>query len=741
MSIDRIRAPYGFVPLSSQVVWGDPDVSHDHPYEEGLCGTFELLVEAETPIFVRGAGEREKFFTAPDGVRAIPGSSLRGALRNVVEIATFSKMSRVNDHRYAIRDLHNQELYVRHLAGLMLDPDGRNRPMPKVEAGWLVRAPASAGENAPVATIQPCHFAKIEYRRLLAIAKDFGIQRYAPGRRQAAPDKYRAWGRRRGVFVDIRRLRPLSKSYSTEFGEVVGPGTRSGTLVFTGQPSPWDPHAAPRRHGAGQPKHHDFVFHDALGVPAIEVSRKQMEDFEFVHSARTDLPEALGEERAKRGQQGALRQSEAPNPEWGFWKPHFEGREGAFFGDARVPVFFLRNGDGSLRAFGLAMMFRLAYDQSTWDAVTNAQPDAAVAERLDFAETLFGNVRRDPRPEGDADREGALKGRISFGLAKAQGQPTELSAVRAVLAVPKASYYPSYLEQRVGVHGGSPERVGGKPQYRTYMDPDVRVRGWKRYRPLLEHVDKPPLPTKGDGSALETGKVETVFSPLGPGTVFRGRVRVHNVRPAELGAILWALDFGGDPHARHQLGLARPLGYGRVRLTHTSWQVEDMQDRPVDPASCIEAFRRAMESQISGWASSPQLRELVALARPIPREDGRHMQINHPQWRNEFQAAKLAGLALPPASALGPSERAAPVRTDRPTPEKKKPWTGMRGGTKVRVRLLELNRKNKWRAELVEHAARGVLEGTPPAGAEAGQEHEAIVVSGGDPTNLNLRWP
>ena len=69
MTLERITAPYGFVPLSDKIVfpsWLQPRAAalgeapqvpplHDMPFRDGICGTLELEVHAETPIFVRGA--------------------------------------------------------------------------------------------------------------------------------------------------------------------------------------------------------------------------------------------------------------------------------------------------------------------------------------------------------------------------------------------------------------------------------------------------------------------------------------------------------------------------------------------------------------------------------------------------------------------------------------------------------------------------------------------------------------
>ena len=113
--MERINAPYNFVPLSDTVVipeWGSK-VSHDLPFRDGVSGELELTIEALAPIMVGGeqkqGTEREsgqvRFFQTPDKRYAIPGSSLRGVIRSVTEIATFSRMNRIDDKRFGLRDI------------------------------------------------------------------------------------------------------------------------------------------------------------------------------------------------------------------------------------------------------------------------------------------------------------------------------------------------------------------------------------------------------------------------------------------------------------------------------------------------------------------------------------------------------------------------------------------------------------------------------------------------------------
>jgi hypothetical protein len=163
-----IPSPYNFVPLSTQIVTPDwaPLVSHDIPFKDGLSGELSVELEAMSPIFVRNGGawdendrknsssEMNDFFAARigDDVREkylIPGSSIKGALRNVLEIVSFGKMSRISDRRYSLRDLYNGS-YTSQLT----NRNGR-KITPLSKSGWLTE---KDGEWHLV----PCSYARVE---------------------------------------------------------------------------------------------------------------------------------------------------------------------------------------------------------------------------------------------------------------------------------------------------------------------------------------------------------------------------------------------------------------------------------------------------------------------------------------------------------------------------------------------------------------------------------------------------
>ncbi len=109
-------APYNFVPLNDQVVETShpPDFNKYHP--EKNTGWIDLEIETLTPVYIRGTltedevreNEDIKYkpgFFAPAGKIRIPGSSLRGMTRNIVEIVSYGKFEFYDDKRLYYRGL------------------------------------------------------------------------------------------------------------------------------------------------------------------------------------------------------------------------------------------------------------------------------------------------------------------------------------------------------------------------------------------------------------------------------------------------------------------------------------------------------------------------------------------------------------------------------------------------------------------------------------------------------------
>lgn len=627
--LDDLLSPYTFVPAPTKNVWPawHGHVSHDRPFADGISGTLSVEITADTAIFVGGGAAEQRgqqaiqtFYRDTRGQYAIPGTTTRGVLRSVVEIASFGRMGPVNDLRLGFRDLQHDD-YTKAMNG-------------KVNAGWLHR-------DASGWYIEACHYALIDYRFI----DKLGGPRFQPGAKQSAANKYRSFGADlvQGFGVEaVRRPDPRGDAPTVSLlGKVIGDNARPirGKLVFTGQPMAFRP-------GDRNRKHSDFFFAGPTGH-RFAVTEQQRDDFDFIHSADR--------------QQG--KDTLEPNEEWKFWQE--EARR-----DSPVPVFFLlergKDGQPALRAFGLAGMFRLAADQRVTDVVRRAQADG-VRQQPDLAALIFGYVG-DER-QTDRPQKGALKGRVSVGMGRFVPGSANPAAevVEAVFGVPKPSFYPYYLQHGAPDFDGTPRAFrnqrGVKYDWHTYMSADAKARGWKRYVVQRQAERRPFLPAKVKEDHL------TRFRPLEPGARFTLKIRVHNLRPIELGALLWAIDFGGDDAARHRVGRGRALGFGVARLQVTgadlAWVDPKRAGDAADRAAHVAAFCGYMQSEVGDWAGSRTIFELCEAARPLSHADDARVgypRLDPERKTNEFADIKKQGLVI---RALGGRERHKAWKTGR----------------------------------------------------------------------------
>lgn len=165
----QLTTPYNFVPLSNKVffpAWAKDSrqLSHDAPLQNGWCGSLRIRLTAETPLLVAGTQNgAERHPLKVMGKYAIPGSSLRGMLRNVLEIASFGKFGRaVNDRAMSIRDLTpSGEVYRKQINANT------------VHAGWLKLA---GGHGANLATIEPTELLRMDEREASDWARDARLE-------------------------------------------------------------------------------------------------------------------------------------------------------------------------------------------------------------------------------------------------------------------------------------------------------------------------------------------------------------------------------------------------------------------------------------------------------------------------------------------------------------------------------------------------------------------------------------
>ncbi|HZQ07112.1 MAG TPA: TIGR03986 family CRISPR-associated RAMP protein, partial [Anaerolineae bacterium] len=153
------RAPYNFVPLPEQVVTvGEPP---DHDMYQGNTGCIDCELVTQSPLYVRGMmtqssfeeigdksfdkltdaqkQERAKFFMLRDNEPVIPGSSLRGMLRALVEIVGYGKVQPVSKEPLIYRAVGDTSSLGDAYRERLMRDDGNKYYTPLMQAGYLER--------------------------------------------------------------------------------------------------------------------------------------------------------------------------------------------------------------------------------------------------------------------------------------------------------------------------------------------------------------------------------------------------------------------------------------------------------------------------------------------------------------------------------------------------------------------------------------------------------------------------
>ena len=237
-----------------------------------------------------------------------------------------------------------------------------------------------------------------------------------------------------------------------------------------------------------------------------------------------------------------------------------------------IPVFFTYDEDNQIEAIGLTYMFKFPAYNKTHDAARNTNRKY-LSDDMDLSDCIFGTLNGSP-----------LKGRVMFSHAFATNIPTVLDERRRVLSSPHPSYYPLYVAND-----------------ETWDTENTEIKGRKRY-PIRNNEYKG---TEG------TNNMGTVMQPLDKGTVFTSKIRYHNLRPIEIGALLSAILFHNHGNCLHSLGSGKPLGYGGVKVRITNLDGKVIKHY-------LDIFEEQMKIVDSEWGKSVTLRELYAMAEGIP---------------------------------------------------------------------------------------------------------------------------
>lgn len=597
-----VVAPYTFVRIEPHVMPSpleEPD--HGRPLPDGLCGELVVSWQVEKPFLVGGReGENNAPFTV-GGVPAIPGASLRGLLRSVLEIASYARLAPfLADRYFGVRDFEHPSWKHRitqrkpggygrvHYSG-----DRRPVPVPGLPA-WLV----PSGRDAW--TLQPCRMVLVPVSELLRHLDDEVTARQWHG--MTLPDKLailpsRLRGRfplsELGIVLDPKSGRRLEGNHAFE--------DRHGTLVMAGRWESW-------ANGVRDKKYEAVFLEPTPGdrpPPAVPLSTEVFARFDTA-----EPPEAIPAD------------GKTARTLWRFWRCEVKaGRAG------RVPVFY--EGDPALAAqegspapadfyLSLTRFMRIPHRFSVAAALRRTQHDDGGPERLDFCQALFGHVP-DEAAEGShpVPSKRAWRSRLFFSQALVD-DPSVVhhEEVTGVAMAPKPSFHPFYLRRPDGAAGDAPF---------DWSNEAMQLAGRKRYVPRDAARWPQPEPEPADRQHDAPASRMTFIGNRAPDQplTFTGRIRFHNLLPVELGALVWALTLGehgaGTRKRRHMLGRGKVHGYGQtqVHIVQPESRV-DANDggTPPDLATCMRRF----EDAVAAWhpdgttySGLPQIRDLLAV--------------------------------------------------------------------------------------------------------------------------------
>jgi len=148
-----VRANYNFVPLNEKVLKTPLEsVDLSKPVADAISGTIKMRWTAETPILVGSTDEGtqgNENHLKINGCYALPGASLRGMVRTIVEMISFSHLNFYDDNTFGTRDF-NDVTWKKKIGPRGLGEDNYEQP----NVGLLKLSREENGNQ--IFTLQPC---------------------------------------------------------------------------------------------------------------------------------------------------------------------------------------------------------------------------------------------------------------------------------------------------------------------------------------------------------------------------------------------------------------------------------------------------------------------------------------------------------------------------------------------------------------------------------------------------------
>ena len=555
-----VGAPYNFVSFSENVYeyTEEQKTSHGIISDELFTGELTYQIEAKTPIIVddgKDSGKPNrigKFYKNPYGNYAIPGSTIRGLIRNNVQILGFSSMYEdIDDYALMYRRVTSKsgngkekslsqkekERYDTILGAKQIRVHGKPiGVLQNVKAGYIKKekdnyviyktcldetTTMNKKMNYYVLSerkIVEDYLASKQYHTTFSFPffkecneNDFSRMQHKINKEFV---KQVRGGRVHYIGVKDEKYQPYFAEISYELagdktvtavGDV-GKYTHTGYVISTGI--------------MNEKKAIYIVPKIDINKPSILISEKDKKAFQIDFEKRKKtLEKFILPQKDEKTLEKFKDLSFFDLPEEGVLKP----------------IFYIELA-GRLY-FGFTPRLRLFYDHTIKEGLLKQHKE----NMLDYAKSLFGY----------SNTNSSYKSKLSFSDAVIVNETKEKEKVQMVLAEPKPTSYSDYLKPVKG-------------QAVTYND-NFELRGTKQYWLRTEVV---PVDAKGIGA-------ESAFCPLKEKTKFEGKIRFKNLTKEELGLLLWSVKL--NENSWQNVGKAKPYGYGVISVNILSAKQMDLE--------------------------------------------------------------------------------------------------------------------------------------------------------------------
>ena len=633
-----VGAPYNFVPFAKEpyALNEGNQVSHESFAAERMDGEIRYRVTARTPIFVSdGYQDKTTKKKDPDFARnhygkyAIPGNTMRGLIRNNLQILSDSSFADdVDDYRMMFREVAggadriDKKRYSA-ILGASLKNLGNGKMvsiLKYVKAGYIKK---QGGKYSIYGTVDDTNRAPGSKLNYYIVSERQIIDKYVENGSYDEfsfffddPEKYlqhktvkKFWkvGSGKGAKYQNYENTEYIPYWAQVIFKVSGNGNVTSVKAYEAEPEEGFQKGYVLSSGPMKNKKVIYI------IPEIDLKGKCISvPSEAERSYRIDY------EKRKNGLKPVKAVKDKKVKDKMMQEFYNLPKEGQI-----KPVFYIEHGG---LYFGFTPRLRLFNDYSIKDGMNDAQKKSI----FDYTKSIFGYSKgRD-----------CYKSRVSFSDAvmTKEGEKARRKE-SAILAEPKPSSFADYLVQ------------DGQKIVKTYNSYGFELRGVKQYW-LHEKTVTP--------KASDKVAVQSSLYPLSEGTEFEGVVRFTNLDRIELGLLLWSMRL--EENSLVNIGQGKAFGYGvskidilkvrkydRERAYDTSGEfvLDAFSDITADAEQMIDEYKDSLQKRLGKKINNiPSLRAFLLMKNGsvIPHEDlVGYMSVDDEEYRNRTALKDVQG--------------------------------------------------------------------------------------------------